>query len=118
MLTKIFKFHLVFFAFFLLFVTFGKSDCYAYFDVHAASVALVGPSDKFPNNVFVTLVNKTTATIGGVWAPNDERSFYLHQSIANQGMATLLTALASNKTVFVRLYDIKPGSLIYIIYTR
>lgn len=117
MLKRIVKFNIILFAIFCLFVTLGKSECYAVVDVHTAAVVLTGPSQQFPNNVLVTLVNKTGVSIGD-WAPNKERSFYLDKSISNQGLATCLTALAMNKTVFVRLGAVTPGSAIYIVYTR
>ena len=114
MLKKVFSFQLVVFAIAFLVIVFAKSDLYAA-DCDVASVEKVGP---YYGKVVVTLMNKTSSSVGGTWAPNTTRQFHLDNSILNQGLATLLTAYSMNKTVWARIESTtaQANSLITIIY--
>jgi len=54
----------------------------------------------------------------GTWAVNTDRMFYLHDSILDRGLATLLTAKAIQRNVWVRLVNYTAGSLITIVYVK
>ena len=117
MLKKVINFHLVVFALACMIMVFAKNDVYAA-DCSAAIVDKVGPvllSGKA--SVVLTLINTSGVTVG-TWAPNTRRQFYLHDTILNQGLATVLTAYSMNKTIFLRTGDsiAADGSLVTIIY--
>ncbi len=114
MLKKVYSFQLVVFVVAFLVIVFAQSNLYAA-DCGIASVEKVGPNN---GKVVVTLMNKTSSSVGGTWAANTTRQFYLDNSILNQGLATLLTAYSMNKTVWVRIESTTAAanSLITIIY--
>ncbi len=54
---------------------------------------------------------------GVIWAKGTMRQFYLSPTIKNTGLATILTALSLEKTVWVRIAGTgAQGSLITIVY--
>ena len=118
MLKNFFPSHLLFLATICLVIFFGTGDGHASVYCDAASIQMVGPQViGVEGKVVASLVNKTSVTIGGTWAPNTWRQFYLHPSILNQGLATLLTAYSMNKTVWVQIGgDAEPSSIIEVIY--
>jgi len=121
MLRKIYKVQsFVFIAIFFMVVLLAKNNAYAV-DCGSASVQMVGPtlSTTDADKVVVRLRNKTAAAVG-TWAPNTDRTFYLHQSVANKGLATLLTAFMMEKTVWVRIAstDAAVNSLVTIVYVK
>jgi len=81
-------------------------------DLAVASVARVGVATTVEGPV-IQLYD-----VNGVfWAKNTMRQFFLSPEIKNTGLATLLTALSLEKTVWVRIAGTgAPGSLITIIY--
>lgn len=121
MLKRIIRFQLVFFALFCLSISFWKSEGYAveYSDCTSASVELLGPMLLgAEGSVVATLRNNSGIPVGS-WQPNTTRQFFLHPTILNQGLATLLTAYSMDKTVWVRLVGTAENSsyitVLYII---
>jgi len=117
MLKKVLNFQLVVFALACMIIVFAKNDVYAA-DCLAASVDKVGPLIlNGKTGVVLTVINKSGITVG-TWAPNTRRQFYLHETILNQGLATVLTAYSMNRTIFLRTGDsiAADGSLVTIIY--
>lgn len=117
MLKKIVKFHLVVFALACMIIVFAKNDLYAA-DCSTAVVDKVGPvllSGKA--SVVLTLINTSGGTVG-TWLNNTRRQFYLHDTILNQGLATVLTAYSMNRTIWLRTGDVDAaaGSLVTIVY--
>lgn len=117
MLKKVISFPLVVLALACMIIVFAKTDLYAA-DCKAASVEKVGPvliSGKA--SVVLTLINKSGAYVG-TWAPNTGRQFYLHDTILNQGLATVLTAYSMNRTIWLRTAtsDAAASSLVTIVY--
>lgn len=94
----------------------GESDAYA-IDCSSAQVVLAGPAYAGTSKVSVTLKNTSSAAIG-TWAVNTNRTFYLHDSILDRGLATLLTAKAIQRDVWVRLVNYTAGSLITVVYVK
>ena len=117
MLKKIVRIQLVIFALVCLSISFWKCEGYAA-DCNAASVEMIGPMVLgLDGSVVATLLNKSGITVGTSWAANTTRQFFLHPSILNQGLATLLTAYSLNKNVWVRLADTaESNSYITVIY--
>jgi hypothetical protein len=111
------KIQLVIFAIIGLIIFNGESDAYATVDCISAQVVFAGPAFAGTSKVGVLLKNTSPAAIG-TWAVNTDRMFYLHDSILDRGLATLLTAKAIQRNVWVRLVNYTAGSLITIVYVK
>ena|SRR5688572_16185750 len=80
-------------------------------DVAVARIYRVGIDPRFAGPM-VQLIDESP---NPRWS--SDRQFYLHPSLGNAGLATLLTAMTLDKTLFVRILDNGiEGSLISIIF--
>ena len=111
------KIQLVIFAIIGLIIFNGESDAYATVTCSSAQVVLAGPAFAATSKVAVVLKNTSSAAIGN-WAVNTTRTFYLHDSILDRGLATLLTAKAIQHDVWVSLVNYTAGSLITVVYVK
>lgn len=117
MLKKITSFQLVFFTVLCLIISFGATNSYAV-DCSVASVIRVGTIVRPGETVAVFLQNKTSASVGS-WAPNAVRMFLVHRDISNQALAAILTALTTNRTLYVGVAGTATaGSLISGVYVN
>jgi hypothetical protein len=82
------------------------------FDCPSAQIIRVGvyPGDGTADGFFIQLDDLSDVGWVGV------RSFYLSPQLGKTGLATVLTALSLEKTMWVRIVDTTPGSLVTIVY--
>jgi hypothetical protein len=89
-------------------------------DCGQAEVAMVGPAPGTggtgSSGYKIKLINRTGAAVGD-WAPDGSRMFYLHEDLGDAGLATALTAIATDYDLWVRIPgDGSVNSLITIMY--
>ena len=117
---KAIKFHIIVVVAFAFSMLFGKVEALAV-DCVSATVLMAGAATPITgsSNIKVQLKNSSGAPVG-TWANNTDRFFYLDQTIDKEGLATLLTAFAMGKKVWVRV----PGttaatnSLITVVFIK
>lgn len=64
----------------------------------------------------IELVNKTSSAVGD-WQPGTNRMFFLHETLGKAGLATALTAMATDYDLWVRIPgDGAVNSLLTIMY--
>lgn len=91
-------------------------------DCGSATVTMIGVNPGAGGTgssaIKVAFTNDTDQAVGD-WQPGEGRFFFLSERLGDQGLATLLTAYATDKPVWIRIAD--PGttnSLITIIYLK
>ena len=117
---KLIKLQLVLIVAFVFSLTLGKIEALADVDCSTATVIMAGGAIPIPgsSNIRVQLRNNSGILVGS-WPNNEARFFYMDQSIAKEGLATLLTAFATGKKVWVRISGTAvANSLIKIVYIK
>jgi hypothetical protein len=89
-------------------------------DCGVAGVVMIGPAPgeggTGSSGYKIELVNKTAASVG-TWAPGTTRMFFLHENLGKAGLATGLTAMATDYDMWVRIPgDGAVNSLITVMY--
>lgn len=100
---KLINLQLVLIFAFVFPLIFGKIEAFAV-DCSTATVIMAGAAKPIAPNthIRVQLINNSGNTVG-TWLNNQSRFFYLDQSIEKEGLATLLTAFATGKKVWVQI---------------
>ena len=101
---KLIKLQLVIIVAFVFSLTLGNLEALADVDCSTATVIMAGGAIPIPgsSNIRVYLRNNSGILVGS-WPNNEARFFYMDQSIAKEGLATLLTAFATGKNVYVQI---------------
>ena len=114
------KLHVIIIFSFVVALTLGKAEALADVDCSTATVIMAGGAIPIPgsSNIRVQLRNNSGILVGS-WPNNEARFFYMNQSIAKEGLATLLTAFATGKKVWVRISGTAvANSLIKVVYIK
>lgn len=117
---KLIKLHVIIIFSFVVALTLGKVEALADVDCATATVIMAGASLPIPgsSNIRVQLRNNSGTALGA-WANNANQFFYMEQSVAKEGLATLLTAFAAGKKVWVRISGTATAnSLIKVVYIK
>lgn len=104
----------------VLVMTFGlfleRRDALADVFCNAATVMKVGPVATGTGKVFVNLRNDSGANVGS-WSSGTLRQFGIDDSIKNQALAVMLTAMTMDKKIWVQTAGTgEVNSLINIVY--
>jgi hypothetical protein len=82
------------------------------YDCAQAQITRLGmyPGMITPNGFMIQIDDLSDAGWTGI------RTFYLDESLGKSGWATILTAYSMGKTLYVRLVDTTPGSLVTVVH--
>jgi len=93
-------------------LTLVPSTASAYEDIISARIVMIGTYLSGETTKIVVTIADESATPKFT----DERQYFLHPDLGNQGYATLLTAFSLEKNVRVRVESLDQLSLISVIY--